>query len=196
MTRDEAQRELLLRAAHAHGVGTAADLADYYRVPVREARPRLVELVAAGRLQSVRVEGWREPAYLHPEAELPRQVEACAILSPFDPIIWHRPRLARLFSFDYVLEIWTPRAKRRWGYYVLPFLLGDRLVARVDLKADRPRRRLLVQAAYRETHARDKETAAALATELRTLASWLELDAITVARRGNLARVLASALRH
>jgi len=193
---DEAQRELLLRAARAHGVGTVTDLADYYRIPVREARPRLAELVAGGQLRSVQVEGWRDPAYLHPEAELPRRVEACAILSPFDPIIWHRPRLARLFEFDYVLEIWTPRAKRRWGYYVLPFLLGDRLVARVDLKADRPRRRLLVQAAHREAHARADEVSAALAAELRTLASWLELDTIIVARRGGLARALAACLRH
>ncbi len=196
MAKDEAQRELLSRAARAHGVGTVADLADYYRVPVREARPRLAELVTSGKLLSVQVEGWREPAYVHPEAELPKRVEACAILSPFDPLVWHRPRLARLFEFDYVLEIWTPRAKRRWGYYVLPFLLGDRLVARVDLKADRPRRRLLVQAAHREAHARADEVSAALAAELRTLASWLELDTIIVARRGGLARALAACLRH
>jgi uncharacterized protein YcaQ len=147
---EESLRELLLLAARAHGIGTAADLADYYRMPVREARRPLAELLAAGELREVAVEGWREPAYLHARAERPRRVEASALLSPFDPVVWYRPRTARLFGFDYRLEIFLPREKRRWGYYVLPFLLGDRLVARVDLKSDRARRRLCVLAAHLE----------------------------------------------
>ncbi len=193
--RATAQRELLQRAARAHGIGTAGDLADYHRMPIREARQRLDELVTSGALEAVRVEGWKEQAFLHPQAEHPRRIAACMLLSPFDPIVWHRPRVARLFDFDYVLEIWVPRAERRWGYYVLPFLLGERLVARVDLKADRERRHLLVHAAYREPHARADAVAAALARELRTLAAWLQLDAVVVGRRGNLATALARALR-
>jgi uncharacterized protein YcaQ len=190
--REAAQRELLLNAARSHGVATAGDLADYYRMPAREARPRLVELVQTGALREARVEGWRESAYLHPGARQPRRVEAAALLSPFDPLIWTRPRLARLFQFDYRVEIYIPAAKRRWGYYVLPFLLGDRLVARVDLKADRKSRRLLVNAAHRESHARTGELATALARELRRTADWLELDTVAVGRRGDLARPLAA----
>jgi uncharacterized protein YcaQ len=193
--REEAQRELLRRAARSHGVGTAADLADYYRMPVREARPRLEELVAAGELREVRVEGWREPAYLHPEARLPKQIDAAALLSPFDPVVWHRPRAARLFGFDYRVEIFVPQAQRKWGYYVLPFLLGDRLVARVDLRADRAGRRLLVPAAYLEPDAGAGEVAAALAAELRTLAGWLGLNAVDVESRNGFARPLAAAVR-
>jgi uncharacterized protein YcaQ len=191
--REEAQRELLRRAARAHGVATAADLADYYRMPVREARPLLAELVAAGELQQVRVEGWKGSAYLHRDARVPPHIEAAALLSPFDPVVWYRPRTARLFDFDYRFEIFVPAAQRRWGAYVLPFLLGDRLVARVDLKADRPRRRLLVLAAYREHPAEPGEVAAALAAELRTMAGWLGLDSVAVERRGNFGRALASA---
>jgi hypothetical protein len=192
--REEAQRELLRRAARAHGVGTAADLADYYRMPVREALPRLAELVASDELRQVRVEGWKGLAYLHPEARLPARINAAALLSPFDPVVWYRPRTARLFDFDYRFEIFVPKAQRRWGAYVLPFLLGDRLVARVDLKADRPGRRLLVLAAYREEHAVPGPVASALAAELRTMAGWLGLDTVAVERRGNLARPLAACL--
>jgi hypothetical protein len=193
--RAEAERELLRLAARAHGVGTAADLADYYRLPVREARPRITELVAAGELREVRVEGFREPAYLHPEARLPRQINALALLSPFDPVIWYRARAARLFAFDYRLEVFVPRAQRRWGCYVLPFLLGESLVARVDLKADRAERRLLVLAAYLEPAAEPEAVAAALAAELWTMAGWLGLDSVTVERRGGFARPLAAAVR-
>ncbi|HEY2944513.1 MAG TPA: crosslink repair DNA glycosylase YcaQ family protein, partial [Vicinamibacteria bacterium] len=181
-THEESQRELLRLAARAHGVGTAADLADYYRMPVRVARPRLADLVAAGDLREVRVEGWRELAYLHPRAKVPR-IDAAALLSPFDPVVWYRPRTSRLFGFDYRLEIFVPRPQRRWGYYVLPFLLGDRLVARVDLKAERPQRRLQVLAAYAEPGVRPGPVAGALATELKTMASWLKLDSVAVGRR-------------
>jgi uncharacterized protein YcaQ len=194
VSRDEAQRALLLVAARSHGVGTADDLADYYRMPIREARPRLDELVEAGELRRVRVEGWREPAYLHEEARLPRRIDAASLLSPFDPLVWYRPRVARLFDFEYRIEIFVPGPKRRWGYYVLPFLLGERLVARVDLKADRAGRRLLVLAAYLEPHARPEPVAAALAAELATLARWLDLDSVAVEQRGDLARPLAAAM--
>ena len=133
----EAHRALLQLAARAHGVATAADLADYYRMPVTMVRPRLRELLRSGDLQAVRVEGWTEPAYLDPAARCPPQMDAAALVSPFDPLIWYRPRVARLFGFEYRIEIFIPAPKRKWGYYVLPFLLGDRLVARVDLKAGR-----------------------------------------------------------
>jgi uncharacterized protein YcaQ len=193
--REEAQRELLRLAARSQGLCAASDLADYYRMPVREARQRIEELVEAGELREVRVEGWREPAYLHPKARLPRRIGASALLSPFDPLIWYRARVGRLFDFDYRIEIFVPQAKRKWGCYVLPFLLGDRLAARVDLKADRTKRRLLVLAAYIEPHAEPSAVADALASELRTMAAWLGLDSIAVGRRGGLARPLAAAVR-
>jgi uncharacterized protein YcaQ len=192
---EEAQRALVRVAARAHGVASAADLADYFRMPVRAARERLGDLVAAGELRHVSVEGWREAAYLDARAARPRPIAAAALLSPFDPVVWYRPRTQRLFGFDYRLEIFVPQPKRRWGYYVLPFLLGDRLVARVDLKAERPERRLVVRAAYAESRVRTGAVAEALAAELKTMASWLRLDAVAVARRGNLARPLAAALR-
>jgi uncharacterized protein YcaQ len=193
--REEAQRELLRLAARSHGIGAASDLADYYRMPIGEARRRITELVEAGELREARVEGWREPAYLYPEARISRRIEASALLSPFDPVVWHRPRAARLFSFDYRIEIFTPQEKRRWGYYVLPFLLGERLVARVDLKADRAARRLLTLAAYVEAGADPGEVADALSAELWAMAEWLGLDSVIVERRGGFARTLAAAVR-
>ncbi len=195
LERGEAQRELLRLAARSHGVGTAGDLADYYRMPIREARQHIAELVEAGELREARVEGWREPAYLHPEARVTRKIEAAALLSPFDPVVWHRLRAARLFEFDYRIEIFTTKEKRRWGYYVLPFLLGERLVARVDLKADRAARRLLTLAAYIEAGADPGAVADALAAELWTMAAWLGLDSVFVERRGGFARTLAAAVR-
>jgi uncharacterized protein len=191
----EAQRELLRLAARSHGVGTAGDLADYYRMPIREARRHIDELIEARELHEARVEGWREPAYLHREARAEKKIEAAALLSPFDPLIWYRPRVARLFGFDYRIEIFTPQEKRRWGYYVLPFLLGERLVARVDLKADRAARRLLVLAAYLEVGADPGTVADALEGELSSMAAWLELDSVSIERRGDLARRLAAAVR-
>jgi uncharacterized protein YcaQ len=189
--REEAERALLLSAARAHGLGTAADLADYYRMPIRGARPRLDELVQSAALRRVEVEGWREPGFLHPEARLPREINASALLSPFDPLIWFRKRALRLFAFDYRIEIFVPKPKRRWGYYVLPFLLGDRLVARVDLKADRAARRLLVLAAHLEPGAPPAAVAAALVKELRTMAKWLGLGTVHVQATGGFAARLA-----
>ncbi len=195
IAREEAERALLRQAARAYGVGTVDDLADYYRMPIREARPRIAELVEAGELREVRVEGWRQPAFLDPEAVVPDQINFASLLSPFDPVVWYRKRAARLFEFEYRVEIFVPREKRRWGYYVLPFLLGDRLVARVDVKADRALRRLLVLAAYVERHARPAPVADALAVELKTMAGWLGLESVSVGNQGELARPLAAAVR-
>ena len=135
--KDDAHRELLLLAATALGVATVTDLADYYRLSVREARERLRELEVQGALHAVSVEGWTEPAYVPAAVNIPPAVESCALLSPFDPLVWCRPRTERLFDFHYRIEIYQPATRRKWGYYVLPFLLDDRIVARVDLKADR-----------------------------------------------------------
>jgi uncharacterized protein len=193
--REEAQRDLLRIAAQAYGVGTLSDLADYFRMLGRDARPRLAELVEAGELLAVRVEGWREPAYLHAEARAPSRIAASALLSPFDPVVWFRARAKRLFDFDFRFEIFVPREKRRWGCYVLPFLSGERLVARVDLKSDRKKRQLRVLAAYLEPENEAEGVTMALAAELRTLAGWLGLDGVTVERRGDLARALGTAVR-
>jgi hypothetical protein len=162
---------------------------------VGEARPRLAELVEAGQLRLVNVDGWHEPAYLHPDARAPRAIAACALLSPFDPVVWFRPRTRRLFEFDYRFEIFIPEAKRVFGSYVLPFLMGDRLVARVDVKLDRLAGRLLVPGSWIEDHADRASVAPALAAGLRALASWLGADAVRIGRRGNFARPLALALR-
>jgi len=171
---DEGRRALLLEAARAVGVGTAKDLADYFRMPVRDAAPRLTELVESGNLNEVRVEGWREVAYLHPEATMPRSIEAAALLSPFDPLIWCRPRVKRLFDFEYRVEIFVPPDKREYGFYVLPFLFGERLAARVDLKADRAAGRLRVLGKWFEGK-RSGEVNEALSAELKLLAEWLGL---------------------
>ena len=186
---DEARRELLLGVARAHGLATAADLADGVRMSVAAARPALAELVAAGRLRPVRVAGWREPAYLHPEAE-ERPGRLAALLSPFDPLVAFRPRAVRLFDFDFRFEIFVPAARRRWGCYVLPFLLGERLVARVDLKAERATRRLAVLGAWAEPGVDFGAVAPPLAGELRSLAAWLGLEALRIGRRGDLASAL------
>ena len=193
---EDAQRELLLLGASAYGVGTASDLADYYRLPVQQARKLLPGLVEEGRLREVSVEGWKQRAYLHPEAQTPRAINARALLTPFDSLIWdqNRRRTERLFGFRYVLEIYLPEKRRQFGYYVLPFLLGDRLVARVDLKADRQRGSLRVNAAYVEDGEVERLVAGQLAEELALMARWLGLEDITVGRRGNLSAQLRKAL--
>jgi uncharacterized protein YcaQ len=190
----DAHRELLLIAARSHGVGTIRDLADYFRITVPDARPRIAELVEDGRLEQVAVRGWEQPAYLLPGTILPRRVDARALLVPFDPLIFERARTERIFGFHYRVEIYVPAPKRVYGYYVLPFLLGDALVARVDLKADRVAGVLRVQAAWAEPSA-PEETATELAEELRVMATWLGLDDVLVMPRGDLSARLADAVR-
>lgn len=195
-TPDDALRQLVRIATRALGVGTIADIADYFRLPVRRVRAQLADLALAGELRELKIEGRRERVYVHSESSAPARIDRSSLLSPFDPIVWYRPRTRWLFDFDYVIEIYVPAAKRRWGYYVLPFLHDERLVARVDVRADRGARRLVVDAAYRERHAAAEDIAGPLAAELRAVASWLGLDDIAVERRGELAHALASAARN
>jgi uncharacterized protein len=191
---EEAQRKLIGIAARALGVATETDLRDYFRLPVVEARARIGELVEAGELVPVTVENWK--AYLHPEAKIPRQINAQALISPFDPLIWERNRPERLFGFRYRIEIYTPAHKREHGYYVLPFLLGDQLVARVDLKAERKASRLHVLSASEEPGRDQVKVAEALANELILLARWVGLEEITVTGRGTLAAPLKKVLKN
>ena len=184
---EDAHRELLRVAGRALGVATQPDLNDYFRPGVPKPAARLAELVEEGDLLPVTVEGWKRPAFLAREARLPRSTEAVrTFVSPFDSLIWSRDRTERLFDFRYRIEIFTPAAKRIHGYYVLPFLLGDRFVARVDLKADRKNARLLALAAHSEPDTNTNEVARELITELQRLARWLQLQTVQVEPRGDL----------
>ncbi len=189
VSREDAEREFIRIAARAYGIATASDLADYFRMSPTDAKPRIAELVESGDLVSCDVERWGVPGYLHKSASLPRKVNAAALLSPFDPLIWYRRRVERLFEFDYRIEIFVPAAQHKWGYYVLPFLVGDRLVGRVDLRADRANSVLEVLGSWKET----EDVADELAPELAALAAWLGLSRIQVAANGNLARALKRA---
>jgi uncharacterized protein len=193
---EDAQRELMRIAASALGVGTEKDLCDYFRIRLGPGKERIKELVESRELIPVSVEGWREPAYVDREAKSPRKLDARALLSPFDSLVWERARTERIFSFRYRIEIYTPSAKRKYGYYVLPFLLGERLVARVDLKSDRANRTLLVQGAHCEAGVRPSAVTEPLMRELVTMAEWLGLDRIKVTRRGDLAKKLHSTRAH
>jgi uncharacterized protein YcaQ len=189
-----AHKELLARSARHHGIGSARCLADYFRLNIPAARPLLEELAEEGIVNRTEVEGWNAPAYVHQDARRPRAVRSRALLSPFDSLIWERTRTERLWDFHYRLEIYTPAPKRVHGYYVLPFLLDDAIVARVDLKADRKGSRLLVHGAYLEPDADENHVADELQEELTLLATWLELETVLVADRGDLARPLQRAL--
>ncbi len=194
-TEADAIRQLLELSGRALGIATEIDLRDYFRLPIADSKRALAELVEEGTLLPAQVPGWKQRAYLHREATLPRKAGGTALLSPFDPMVWERKRAERLFGFHYRLEIYTPAPQRRFGYYVLPFLHGERIVGRVCLKADRQAGVLRANASHHEAHADGEETARALAGELRLMAGWLGLSAVAVGEAGNLARPLKATLR-
>jgi uncharacterized protein YcaQ len=197
-SQEEAQRQLLLIAGKRLGVATEADLGDYFRLPRAESKARVAELAEDGALVPVEVEGWRQPAYLATErpAGLRRVPRSRALLTPFDSLVWARERTERLFDFRYRIEIYVPAPKRVYGYYVLPFLLGDRLVARVDLKSDRQAGILQVRSAFTEPHADPGLVATELAEELRLLSEWLGLGGVSVACKGDLTMPLRKVQKH
>ncbi|WP_421118999.1 winged helix-turn-helix domain-containing protein [Aquihabitans daechungensis] len=189
----DAKKELLVLGARSHGVGTARDLADYFRLNVPESRPLLQELVDEGRLLPAEVAGWKDPAYLHPDARRPNNPRGRALVSPFDSLVWERARTERIWGFRYRIEIYVPKPKRIHGYYVLPFLLDGRLVARVDLKSDRQAGVLRVQGAFAEAGIDEGRVAEELAGELGALAAFLGLDGVEVMPNGDLAPALTHA---
>ena len=184
---DEAVRELTLRAATALGVGTEADIRDYFRLSAQQVKPAIAGLLSAGEIERVDVDGWSAPAYLRAGRTVPRVDRGTALLCPFDPLIFFRPRVERLFGFHYRIEIYTPAAKRRYGYYVWPLLMDGRLVARVDLKAGRAADSLHVMGAFGEPDTPRRQVVAALAGQLESMASWLGLGGFSVSTRGDLA---------
>jgi uncharacterized protein YcaQ len=211
--REEAMKQLICLGAEACGIGTLGDIAGYLMVdgwrdrmlagpwwerPTKENRGRrkpiarrlVAELVEDGRLLVATVEGWKEPAYVRPGVRVPRNVHARALVTPFDSLVWERKRIERLFGMKYTIELYTPPPKRVYGYYVFPFLLGDSLVARCDLKADRQRKVLMVQSAFGEPGQEARRVVPDLADELRHMQSWLGLDRIEVAERGDIAAAL------
>lgn len=193
-TREEAYGTLLMAAARHHGIGTADDLFDYHRLHGPTARPIVGRLATQGLLEEVEVPGWRGPVYLHPEAVRPRRVSGSALLSPFDPVVWYRPRTERLFDFHYRIEIYVPKPKRIHGYYVLPYLLDGDLVGRVDLKLDRSAGTLRVPGAFVEDGRDAAHVATCLAGDLTAMATWLGADEVSVGTHGNLAKALRSRL--
>jgi uncharacterized protein len=190
---EDAQRELVRRALRAHGIGTAKDIADYYRLYVATTTRLLDDLVSSGEAEKVAVEGWKAPAYLPVGVRIPRRIETAALLSPFDPVVWERDRTERMFGFRYRIEIYTPAPQRVYGYYTLPALVDEQIVGRIDLKSDRQAGVLRVQSAWREPHA-PHGVEERLVPVLRDLAAWQGLGEVVVADRGDLARDLATAL--
>jgi uncharacterized protein YcaQ len=191
----DAFRRLLVMAAQALGIGTEFDLRDYFRLPVTETKLALAEAVEESTLTEVQVQGWSKPAYISANAIIPRKAGGRALLSPFDPLVWYRERAERLFNFHYRIELYTPDHKRKYGYYVLPFLMGDKLPARLCLKSDRAEGVLRVNTTNSEPDVDQEEVAAALAAELRLMASWLGFEKVAVSRKGNLAKALGKAIR-
>jgi uncharacterized protein YcaQ len=194
LSEEDQRRELLRRALRHCGVGTLSDLADYHRQLKGACAPLIRGLVAAGEAVEVEVAGWKETAYMDPDAAVPRRLEGVALLCPFDPVVWYRPRTERLFDFHFRIEIYTPPAKRVFGYYVFPVLLDGELVGRLDLKADREAGALLVRGAYVEPDQAPARIAGPVAGELASMATWLGLAAVVVERRGSLSDALASRL--
>jgi uncharacterized protein YcaQ len=205
---EDAKKALIIRAARAMGVGTARDIAQYFHIDAwwdrlsvngrrRPAKTSVLfdELVEDGRLERVRVEGWKAHAFIAADARIPRSIDVRAIVSPFDPVLWERRWTKAVFEFDYQIEIYVPGPKRIYGYYVLPFLLGDRFAARVDLKAERKTSTMIVNAAYVESGLDTKRVAVQVADELRSMARWLSLESFVVHPKGNLAAPLKGALR-
>ena len=189
------EREVFMRlidlSGQALGFGTEFDLRDYFRLPVNETKKAIADAVDAGILLPVSVEGWKAPTYLHAGAKIPRKVSASALVSPFDPICWDRPRAERLFNFHYRIELYTPAPKRKFGYYVLPFLHGDGFGGRVCLKADRENGVLLANRSHIEPGLDHDDVATALAAELKHMSNWLGLGKVHVGASGNLAPELA-----
>jgi uncharacterized protein len=192
IAKTDAIRELVRRASAAIGVGTVGDIADYFRILNAPTQAAIADLVDAGDLVPVEVEGWRQPAYLHRDARIPRRIETAALLSPFDPIVWERDRALRMFGFHYRIEIYTPEPKRQYGYYTLPVLLDDALVGRIDLKSDRQNRTLRVQSAWREPGAAD-HIEERITPLLESARSWQGLDRVEFAGRGDLSAALQGA---
>ena len=191
----DAKKALLVESAHALGVATARELADYFRIHQPTAKGLVAELAEEGAIERVQVNGWPHPAFAPPALKIPRKAPSSrALLSPFDPLVWFRPRTERLFDFHYRIEIYTPQAKRKFGYYVLPFLHNGTLKARVDLKAERAQGVLAVRGAHMEKGADRDDLASAMATELGRMAKWLGLGAIRVSPNGDLAGSLAKLL--
>jgi hypothetical protein len=191
----DARKALVALSGASMGVATASDLADYFRQKLTVIRPLIKELVEEGDLREVRVEGWKEVAYLHSSARLPKSITTRALLSPFDSLVWCRPRNERLFNFHYRIEIYTPQHKRIYGYYVLPFMLNGEIVGRVDLKADRVNGALLVHGAYAEVGIAPPSVVNLLAEELRLMSAWLGLARVSIGRKGNLSASLSKAMR-
>jgi len=191
LDKEAAYRQLLLAATRHHGIGTTSDIADYFRLHIPTARSMLSDLAGEGAIEEVIVPGWRGPVYMSPDAVRPRRVVGATLLSPFDPLVWNRERVERIFGFRYRIEIYVPEPQRVFGYYVLPFMLDGDLVARVDLKADRKAGRLLVRSAFIEEGRDAGAVASSLASELHRFADWIGMDEAVVEARGNLAPRLA-----
>jgi uncharacterized protein len=190
---DDSFRSLVEKSAVALGIGTEKDLRDYFRLPIAEARTAIADNLEAGILREITVEGWKQPAYLHYDAKLPKKAGATALLSPFDPLVWNRERAERLFNFHYRIELYTPETKRKFGYYVLPFLHEDKLVGRFCLKADRATSTLKVNASHHEEGVEPAQIIDATRTEIQKMATWLGLEHIKIAKKGNLAPRLRQA---